>query len=378
MPDRTLTAAELNRATLDRQLLLDRVRLEPAAAVERLVALQAQEPASPYIALWTRLDGFDPDDLTDAFQARRVVKGTLLRVTLHAVSADDYRHFWPAVSPSLRQWRTPIVRRLGLEADLESLGRQAVAFGSQPRTGAEMRDHMPALEGGLGPAGQSDSWWAVRPLLPFLMAPGDERWAFGRRPRFVAAPAWLGSDLGSAEDGLVHLVRRYLAGFGPAGVDDIHRFSLVRTTPIRAALERIAAEVVRYRDEGGRILYDLADRPLPEPDRPAPVRFLPMWDSLLLAYHDRSRVLPEPYRRRVIQPNGDFLASFMVDGRVAGLWRADLVDGRSKVTALPFEPLAPGDAADVAAEAERLARFLDPVEPAVYARYARTWLGDRP
>ena len=265
-------------------------------------------------------------------------------------------------------------RRLGLEPELEVLGRQALAYGTQPRTGAELRDHMPALAGGVGPAGQTDSWWAVRPILPFIMAPGDERWAFGRRPRFVAAAAWLDEELARPEEGLDHFVRRYLVGFGPAGVDDLHRFSHIPITTIRAALGELAGEVVQYRDERGRILYDLADGALPEPDLPAPVRFLPMWDSLLLAYHDRSRVLPDAYRRRVIQANGDFMPTFMVDGRVAGLWRADLIDGRSRVTALPFEPLAPADADQVDGEGERLARFLDPLEPSVFSRYAKTWL----
>ena len=376
MSERVLSAAELSRATLGRQLLLERAALDPVSAIERLVALQAQEAASPHLALWTRLAGFDAGRLNDAFSDRLVVKGTLLRVTLHAVSARDYLHFWPAVAASLQRWRAPILRQLDLGSDLAVLADQASRFAEEPRTGPELRDHLPRLAGGVGPGGQSDSWWAVRPLLPMLMAPGELPWSFGRRPRFVTASAWLRAELASEIEGLEHLIRRYLAGFGPAGVDDIHQFSQIRTSDLRAALERMSAELVRFRDERGRLLYDVPDGLLPAAETPAPVRFLPMWDSLLLAYADRGRVLPERYRRRVIQSNGDFLPSFLVDGHVAGLWRADVVDGRAKVTPLPFEPPSAAIEVELAAEAALLERFIDPLEPSVYARYSKTWLSN--
>ncbi|HEY2887488.1 MAG TPA: crosslink repair DNA glycosylase YcaQ family protein, partial [Candidatus Limnocylindrales bacterium] len=215
-----------------------------------------------------------------------------------------------------------------------------------------------------------------RPVLPFIMAPGDDRWSFGRRPRFVAAPAWLAAPLATTEAGLRHLVRRYLRGFGPAGIDDVHQMTRIRTSEIRAAVDSLVTELTTFRDERGRQLYDLPGAPIPDGDTKAPVRFLPMWDSVLLAYQDRARVIPEPYRRVVIRTNGDFLSTFMVDGHVAGLWRADVVDGHSKVTPLPFEPLTASAAAEVADEAARLERFLDPREAAVYARYATIWLKD--
>jgi hypothetical protein len=376
MTERILTAAELNRATLARQLLLERIPLGPIEAIEQVVALQAQEPASPHLALWTRLEGFDVADLHGALHDRAVVKGTLLRVTLHVVSAADYAQFWPALEPSFHHWRAPIFRQVGLGPEVGALGMQAAAFAAQPKLGTEISEHLPRLTGGAGPVGQSDSWWAIRPVLPFLMAPGDERWSFGRRPRFVSAPAWLDAPLGTYDAGLRHLVRRYLRGFGPAGIDDIHQLTLIRTPEIRAALDSLETELVTFRDERGRLLYDLPGGPIPDGATPAPVRFLPMWDSVLLAYKDRARVMPEPYRRVVIRSNGDFLPTFMVDGLVAGLWRADLVDGHSTVTPLPFEPLTAMAAEEVAAEAARLERFLDPLEPAVYRRYATTWLKD--
>jgi hypothetical protein len=374
MPERILSADQLSRATLARQLLLERVPLDLVSAIERVVALQAQEAASPHLALWTRLEGFEAAQLNAAFDARLVVKGTLLRVTLHAVSARDYLQFWPGLAASLRQWRAPIIRQFELGAQLDALAEQAAVFAAEPRTGIELRDHLPPLSLGQGPAGQSDSWWAVRPLLPMLMAPGERPWSFGRRPRFVSSSAWLQAELAAEAQGLEHLVTRYLAGFGPAGVDDIHKFTRIRISELRAALERMASRLVTFRDERGRLLYDVPDGLLPPGDTPAPVRFLPMWDSVLLAYVDRSRVLPDPYRQEVIKVNGDFMASFLVDGRVAGLWRADVVDGRSRVTPLPFVPLAAGIELELGAEAARLERFIEPLEPAVYGRYAKTWL----
>ena len=158
-----------------------------------------------------------------------------------------------------------------------------------------------------------------------LMAPGEPPWAFGRRPRFVAAPSWLGSELADQAAGVRHLVQRYLAGFGPAGIDDIHKFSHVSMPVLRAVVEAPGAGLVTFRDEQGRLLYDVPGGPLPPGDTPAPVRFLPMWDSLLLAYADRGRVMPDAYRPSVIRKNGDFLPTFTVDGMVAGLWRAVLV-----------------------------------------------------
>jgi hypothetical protein len=369
-----LTAAQLSRATLARQLLLERTSLEPTVAIEHLVALQAQEPASPHLALWARLKDFQATDLNAALHDRRVVKGTLFRVTLHIVGAADYLRFWPAVEASLRKWRAPMLRQLGVGPENEAIRRKAADFAAEPRLGTELRDHLPALTGGVGPAGQTDSWWAIRPLMPFLMAPGEPPWSFGRRRRFVAAQAWLGAELADPADGLRYLVRRYLAGFGPAGIDDIHQFTKVPRTALGEILDPVPGDLATFRDKDGRRLYDLPEGPRPPGDTPAPVRLLPMWDSLFLAYADRGRVMPEAFRREVIRKNGDFMPTFMVGGRAAGLWRADLVAGRSKVTWLPFEPLKPAVEDELAAEAARLEGFIEPLEPAVYSRYANTWL----
>ena len=374
MTAQVLDAATLNRTTLARQLLLERAAIPPVEAIERLVALQAQEPASPYIALWSRVHDFEADSLRRAFAERDVVKSTLFRVTLHVVSARDYARFWPALEPMLRQWRDASLRRFGLgEIPLDELTRAAHSFLSEPRTAAEIRAHLPPLRAAV-PTPQFDAWWAVRPHLPFLHVPSDAPWGFGRRQSYVAADAWLGHEPASEADGLDHLVHRYLAGFGPATLGDMAQFTRLPVAPLKAATARLAGELAQYRTERGKHLFDLADAPITQGDTPAPPRLLPMWDSVLLAYQDRSRVIPEPIRRRIIQPNGDFLPAVLVDGRVAGVWRSDAADGQATVRWHLFEPIPRTAEEELAAEAERLAAFIAPIEPAVYRRYATTWM----
>ena len=365
----TLDAATLNRATLARQLLLERVRLDPVEAVERLVALQAQEPASPYIALWTRLEGFEAASLDRAFHERRAVKATLMRVTLHAVSARDYVAFWPALRARLQQFRERALR--WGDSDLPgSLAERALEYAAQPRTNTEMRRFLGELA---GPVGDRDAWWGVRTHVPFVMVPQRVPWSFGRRPIFSAARSWLDLPFASPEDGLDHLVRRYLAAFGPATVGDMSQFTGIPRSALAAALERLQPELRLFRNEAGRVLYDVPGAPLPPGDTPAPPRFLPMWDSVLLAYEDRSRIVPPEYRSRVVQTNGDFLAAFMVDGRVAGLWRAEAPNGRTRIAWDAFERLTRKAERGLAEEAERLAAFVEPHEPEVFRRYSR-WL----
>jgi hypothetical protein len=374
MPERILSAAELNRATLARQMLLKRRKLDPVEAIERLVALQAQEPASPYIALWTRLAGFRAETLDKAFHDRRVVKSTLMRVTLHAVSARDYTRFWPAMMPSLRLWRQRILKRLDMEVELDDLAEKALAYASEPRTGPELRAYLPPLDA-VGPTGQQDAFWAIRPQAAFVMTPSEVPWSFGRRPSYIAARSWLDLPMASEEEGLNHLIRRYLAGFGPATLGDISQFTGIERSRLKPALARLAPELRTFHDEQERILYDVGDGPLPRAETPAPVRFLPMWDSLKLAYEDRSRVIPEAYRKRILQMNGDWLPTFLVDGYAAGLWRSEVsADGSTTIRWQPFHKLPRAVDDRLVEEAERLAAFVQPLEPTVYKRYATTWM----
>ena len=368
-----LTGRALNRATLARQLLLERADLDVVTATERIGGLQAQEPASPHIGLWTRLAGFEPAELDRALAVRTVVKGTLMRSTLHIVSASDYLSLWPAIVPFLegirRQDRVqpPDPRRLA------ALQARAAAFTAEPRGLWELRDHLGASDG-LEP--DVVLWW-IRRRVAFAHAPSDVAWSFGRRPRLAHALAWLGADSWpvTTAQALEHLVRRYLGAFGPATAADLSQWSGLAVGKVRPAIEAVdaAGDLRRFIDERGRELLDLDGAPLPDPDTPAPPRLLPMWDSTILAFADRTRLISDEHRRVVVARNGDTLPTFTVDGVVAGLWWAQAEPGgRTRIVIEPFRPpLRPPDALALEGEGERLAALVAPLEPAVYSRYQR-------
>lgn len=371
-----LTAGQLNRAALARQRLLERSEEPLVDAVEGIAGLQAQEPASPYIGLWSRLAGFDAADLDAAFRERRMIKGTYVRATLHAVSRDDYLDVFPAVLPMLRRL-TRRERGGGPGEDvLERLAAAALAFADRPRSNVDLRAHVAELADGLEP---DDALWWVRRHVPFVHVPSDVPWSFGRRPSLIAARSWLEGDAFAEEaPALEHLVRRYLGAFGPAAAADIAAWSGLPVARIRPAIAAIdeRGELRRFSDERGRELLDLEGAPLPDAGVPAPVRFLPMWDSLLLAWADRTRVIGDAHRRVVVGLNGDTLPTFLVDGRVAGLWWAEPGDDQGSVTPRivlePFGRLMAGDRRALEREGERLAAFVAPHEPGVFGRYRRS------
>jgi len=364
-----LTARQLNRATLGRQLLLERANTDPVAATEAIGGMQAQEPASPCIALWTRLDSFDPDTFNSALRERELVKATLGRSTLHIVSAADYRASITALLAVTRARWMQEKRGLPVTRSLPELSEASLAFASEPRSNVELRDHA----GTLGEPVEADELWRrIRRYGAFVHVPGDDPWAFGRRPRQIAARAWLPQPDPDEEAALEHLVSTHLRAFGPSRTADIAQWSGLTVRSLRRGLERISG-VVTYEDDRGRELFDLPGLPLPDEDAPAPPRLLPMWDESLLAYAERDRVLPEPYRKRVIVKAGDVLPSFTVDGYVAGLWWAELTGGgRPRIVLEPFEPLAPADRAALEAEGQALAAVIAQREPEVYSRYRHT------
>ncbi|GAA2719135.1 winged helix DNA-binding domain-containing protein [Cellulomonas aerilata] len=364
-----LTAGGLNRATLARQLLLRREPLDVAEAVRRVVAIQAQHPASPYVALWNRVEPFDPAQLDRAFADALVVKASLMRITLHAVHAEDHNMLHTAMQPTLRGSRLVAARFRagGLDpAEVEALVPGVARFAREPRTNPELRAWVGRHVNGDGEA----AWWALRCFAPLRHAPTGGPWSFGPRPSYLAAGTPRAPDApGTPEAALPTLVRRYLEGFGPASAADVARFTLLPRTGLRAALAAMSGELVELRAPDGTTLYDVPGGPLPDEDTPAPPRLMAMWDSVLLAYAGSGRVVPEPYRRLVTRSNGDVLPTLLVDGRVAGVWRP--VDGG--VEAAAFHPL-PDDAwAGLAAEARALVPLLAAREPRAYRRYDRWW-----
>jgi hypothetical protein len=367
-----ITGRDLNRATLARQLLLRREALPAAEAVRRLVALQAQEPASPYLALWNRIAGFDPAGLDAALAGRVVVKGTLMRVTLHAVHAGDYRVFREAMEPTLRAARLgdPRFTASGLTAaDADALVPDLLGYAAQPRTSAELAGWAADR---LGTPLAATAWRMLRQYAPLLHAPHDGPWSFvSSRHDYVAPdedgwPVLAGPE--SAAAALPALIQRYLAAFGPASVADIAQFAMVQRARVKTAVHTLGDGLDRLDGPDGTELYDVPGAPRPSGDTPAPPRLLGMWDSVLLAYHDRSRLIPPGLRAHIIRVNGDALPVLLVDGYVAGVWR---VSG-GQVEATAFHPLPERDWAGLAAEASALEPLIAR-DPALYGRYGHWW-----
>ncbi|MFL5686357.1 MAG: winged helix DNA-binding domain-containing protein [Chloroflexota bacterium] len=369
-----LSTRRLNRATLARQLLLQPSKLDVVSAVEAIGGLQAQEPASPYIGLWARLGDFDTATLDSAFAERRLVKGRLMRRTVHIASASDYRSLWTATQGTLTGARRGDRRDVPEPSLLRELREFGARFAAQPRALAELRDRLGERD---GRSADELAWW-LRRIHPFVEVPSDVRWSYARRPLLVDADAWLSSgewpDPGAAME---HLVRRYLGAFGPASLADVARWAGVSVAAIRPGVDAVeaAADLRMYRAESGRALVDLADAPLPDEDIAAPPRLLPMWDSTVLAHDDRTRIISDADRPQIIAPNGDTLPSILVDGFVAGRWWAVAEDGRTRIELEPFRRLSAPDRVALEEVADRLARFVAPIEPAVYARYKR-WRKD--
>ncbi|MET9423290.1 winged helix DNA-binding domain-containing protein [Streptomyces sp. NPDC006540] len=370
-----ITAHGLNRATLARQLLLAREPLDVAEGVRRVVALQAQQPVSPYIALWNRLSGFDASGLDASVAGLRTVKATLMRLTLHAVHAEDYRTFREAMEPTLRGSRLgdPRFTASGLTADdAGELAADLLEFADRPRTAAEIGGR---LEKRLGAPMESAAQRMLRQYVPLWHAPTGGPWSFGTRPSFVAAgerPVLADPEV--AAGSLRELVRRYLEGFGPASVADMAQFATVQQARIRAAVLSLGGGLVRLEGPDGTVLYDVPGGLLPAEDVPAPPRLMAMWDSVLLAYADRSRVVPPEWRRHVTRVNGDVLPTLLVDGHVAGVWRA--VEGGVEATA--FRPLPGHVWEQLAVEAASLVAFLAPRDPVAYRRYDHWWVKGLP
>ncbi|MER6158427.1 winged helix DNA-binding domain-containing protein [Streptomyces sp. NPDC001868] len=370
-----LTARALNRATLARQLLLAREPLDVAEAVRRIVALQAQQPASPYLALWNRLSPFDPAALDKALTDHHLVRSTLMRITLHTVHADDYAPFREAMEPTLRGSRLgdPRFKASGLTAaDADAVLPPLLKYAEDhPRTAAELKTW---LEDQVGSPLDTSAHRLLRQYAPLWHQPTGTPWSFTTRQSYVTAtPPPSLTDPEAAAEGLKTLIRRYLSGFGPASAADTAQFTLAHRPRVRTALQSLIDEgelELLQPTDTKEILYDLPNAPRPPANTPAPPRLMAMWDSTLLAYADRGRVLPAEYRKYVTRVNGDVLPTLLVDGYVAGVWRP-LGPG---IEATAFHPLPAPTWEGLTTEAATLHTFLtDRGDPTPYRRYDHWW-----
>jgi Winged helix DNA-binding domain len=311
--------------------------------LERMGGLQAQYAPSMYIGLWSRLDGLEREALTRALETRRVIQGTLMRSTIHLVSAADY---WPlavAVRQARRAWWLAATRREVTATEMEVAAerlRAALADGATLR-----RKEIDALIG--KPAARGANLW-----VDLVRAPPSGTWEHRRADLYALAADWLAPTDITREEAVERLVRRYLGAFGPATAKDVVSFSGLPAAELAPALERLA--VRRFRSEDGEPLLDLPRAPLPDPETPAPVRFLPTFDATLLVHARRTGVLPEEYRPRIFHTKApQSFPTFLVDGAVAGTWRSE----RGAIDLTPFGRLDARTRRELADEAERLAAF---------------------
>lgn len=316
MPTDLLTRRELNRATLARQLLLARSDLPVLDAVEHLVGLQAQEPRDPYAALWSRLEGFRPEALSTLLEGREVVRTALMRSTIHLVSADDCLLLRPLMQPVLEAELTRYrdLRAVDLDAVL-AFGRKRLE--ERPLSGTELRA---ALAERFPDHDAADLAYACRNLLVLVQVPPRGLWRRSGQVRTTTAESWLGRPI-VAEPSLEDAVLRYFGAFGPATVADLAAWS--RLTGLREVVERLRPRLRTFRDERGRELFDLHDTPRPDPETPAPTRFLPEYDNTLLSHDDRSRFVTAEQRARLSGVAGRINGSVLHDGSVFGVWQLE-------------------------------------------------------
>jgi Winged helix DNA-binding domain len=338
--ERTLSQRELNRALLARQLLLERASLSPPRAVERMGLLQAQYAPSIYIGLWTRIDGLRREQVTRGLERRTLVQGTMMRATIHLASKRDY---WPVVTAVRRARRESWLPRR--EYSASQMAAYARRLRKRLAAGPMSRKEIDELFGEGSVVTNGVNMW-----LDLVRVPPSGTWERRRADLYAAAEEWLGPPAKAArEQGLELLIRRYLGAFGPAPAADIANWAGLDPKRVSEALGKLRLR--RFRDEDGNELVDLPRAPLPDPETPAPARFLPVWDATLLAHARRTGILPEKHRSKVFNTKTpQSVNTFLIDGEVAGTWRHE--KGRIKVE--PFGRLDRGTRRELDQEAERL------------------------
>ncbi|WP_340646588.1 winged helix DNA-binding domain-containing protein [Phenylobacterium sp.] len=357
MADETLTIRDLNRALLARQMLLARQKMAPLAALSRLLAIQAQLPRTPFIGLWSRLSGFEPEVLRKAIENREMVRATAMRGTLHLMTTTDFL----AYRGSLRTGEA-VALPGGTKttvSELEPVLALARDHFAQPRAFESFRET-------LEKAGYSDvrvMAYAARQLLPLVQATSDTAYGFAPGGEFVMAKTYLGEDI-AAQPAPVDLLRGYLAAWGPATPADFSGWSGLRG--VAPLFEDLGKDLVTFRDERKRALYDLKDAPRPSGDTPAPPRFVPDFDAATQGHQDRARIVPAEHAPKIASKNLQVPPMLLVDGFVAGTWKLEVKRKVATVSVTAFETFSSRDRKAIETEALSLAKVFEPeAEPAV-------------
>ncbi|MET9675134.1 winged helix DNA-binding domain-containing protein [Streptomyces sp. NPDC006482] len=352
-----LSPRALNRATLDRQLLLRRAPLGVEDAVAHLLGLQAQNTKPPYYALAARLEGFRPEQLSALMESHAVARIVTMRSTVHTHTARDAVALRRLVQPGAIDRELAIfVARKGLDGvDLARLARLARELVEErPRTPKQLREELLKEWPGADPQSLS---LAARCLLPLVQVTPRGLWGRGGQVALTTTDTWFGDAVPVETADVDETVVRYLAAFGPASVKDMQTWSGL--TRLREAFERLRPQLLVFQDQRGTELFDLPDAPRPDEDTPAPPRFLPEFDNLLLSHADRTRVVTPEGRSRTWKGNRAF-SVFLLDGLLAGLWHLDETEERVTMRIEPFGAIDRGQRGELLAEAERTLRIMAP------------------
>lgn len=359
-----LSLRALNRATLARQLLLERAELTVVKAVEQLAGMQAQLARPPYVGLWSRLANFEREQLTKAAVKRQVVRATLMRGTLHLVTTKDYLAFRATFQPLFDRVVDGTVGDRTTDIDVERLVADAQRF--FPCTFDTLRKELTALHPGWNDRAMG---MIARMRVPLVQVPDDSMpWGWHGTADFELAERWTGKAIAARED-VAKLAQRFLAAFGPATAADFQTWSgLGNAKPV---FEKLRPKLRTFSDPKGRELFDLPTAPRPREETNAPVRFLPDYDNLLLAHADRSRIVADEHRARITpSKNLRVLPVFLVDGFATGTWDIEKKKGTATLLLQPFAPVPKAFKREVEEEVERLLHFLESA-----ARPAVRWDG---
>jgi hypothetical protein len=350
-----LTLRALNRATLARQMLLAREKVKPATAIERLAGLQSQWPKPPFVGLWTRIEGFSREDLRKATLAKKIVRATLMRMTIHTVSARDYVRFRPALQPALTRGVMNIVGKRVVGVDLPKIVEEGRAyFAKEPRGFEGLRKHFAEKYPKLDARALA---YYVRGQLPLLLVPEhEEPWGYPGNADFALAQDFLGEEV-PYETSCEELVRRYLAAFGPATMRDFQVWSYMGSS--KETFDRLRDELVTFVDDKKRELFDLPKAPRPPEETEAPVRLLPEYDNIKLSYLDRRRFIEDAHKPKIFLAAARVRSTYLVDGFVAGAYAISREKKRAILTFEPFVKTSKRAREELAAEGEALVRFME-------------------